>query len=68
MRTAIYQVIDYVLNFLSLQAKKIPIEHILASNRNSVRSGANGSRGEASQQSGVNLDEGANKAKDACNC
>lgn len=51
-----------------LTAKKIPIEHILASTRNSVRPGANGSRGEASQQRGVNLDEGANKAKDACNC
>lgn len=54
---------------LPLSAKKIPIEHILASTRNSLgRPGANGSRGEAAQQSGVNLDEGANKTKDACNC
>lgn len=50
-------------------AKKIPIEHILASSRNnSGRTGAGGSRAESSQQRGVNLEEEANKAKDACNC
>jgi len=48
-------------------AKKIPIEHILASSRNnSGRNGGN-NRVEGSQQQGVNLDD-ANKARDACNC
>jgi len=46
-------------------AKKIPIEHILASNRT-----ANGARqGGSSQAEGnVNLDENASKGRDACNC
>jgi len=47
-------------------AKKIPIEHILASTRGSnTRSSA---RPGAPQQGGVNLDQNANKARDACNC
>lgn len=51
----------------SLSAKKIPIEHILAATRgNAGRPG--GSRTEGAQQQGVNLDEDATKAKDACNC
>lgn len=51
-----------------LAAKKIPIEHILASTRGSVGRGGNGGRPGASQQGDVNLDENANKARDACNC
>ncbi|KAF9532077.1 GTP-binding protein ypt5 [Crepidotus variabilis] len=50
-------------------AKKIPIEHILASTRsNSGRPGASGSRAEGTQAGGVNLDQDATKAKDGCNC
>jgi Ras-related protein Rab-5C len=50
-----------------MTAKKIPIEHILASSR-----GAGGRAGAAgaarSTEPGVNLEENATKAKDACNC
>jgi len=47
-------------------AKKIPIEHILASTRGGTgRPGA--SRAGAAQE-GVNLEENAAKGKDACNC
>ncbi|KAI9572827.1 GTP-binding protein ypt5 [Boletus coccyginus] len=50
-------------------AKKIPIEHILASNRGAGRNGGAGSRTGASRQEGaVNLEENPAKAKDACNC
>jgi len=47
-------------------AKKIPIEHILASNRNAntARTGA----GSSQSQGNVNLDENGTKGKDACNC
>lgn len=49
-------------------AKKIPIEHILASSRNhSGRAGNGGNRAEGSQQQGVDLEEDASR-KDACNC
>ncbi|KAK0246089.1 GTP-binding protein ypt5 [Armillaria nabsnona] len=49
-------------------AKKIPIEHILASTRGAGRAGAGANRAGASrQEGGVNLEEGA-KPKDACNC
>jgi len=49
-------------------AKKIPIEHILASTRGGTgRPGATGSRAGA-RQDGVNLDENQGKGKDACNC
>jgi len=49
-------------------AKKIPIEHILAATRGSVgRPGAAGRAGGA-QEGAVNLEENANKPKDACNC
>lgn len=51
---------------LYLAAKKIPIEHILASTRGSTARD-NGRPG-APQQGGVNLDPNANKARDACNC
>ena len=52
-----------------LIAKKIPIEHILASTRGAGgRGGATGGRPGATQQGGVNLEENANKARDACNC
>lgn len=51
------------------KAKKIPIEHILASSRsNTGRAGAGGNRAEGSQQQGVSFDDDGNKAKDACNC
>lgn len=50
-----------------LIAKKIPIEHILASTR-----GGTGRLGQSSRagtaQEGVNLEENASKTKDACNC
>ncbi|KAJ8084178.1 Vacuolar protein sorting-associated protein 21 [Marasmius tenuissimus] len=51
-------------------AKKIPIEHILAASRGGAgRPGAAGNRAAGSQQEGgVNLEENANKPKDACNC
>jgi len=50
-------------------AKKIPIEHILASTRgNTGRPGAGGNRAEGARQPGVNLEEDAAKGKDACNC
>ncbi|PBL00751.1 ras-domain-containing protein [Armillaria gallica] len=49
-------------------AKKIPIEHILASTRGAGRAGAGANRaGTSRQEGGVNLEEGA-KPKDACNC
>ena len=48
-------------------AKKIPIEHILASSRTS--SGARAGGGSSSQaEGGVNLAENAPKGKDACQC
>ncbi|KAL0950997.1 hypothetical protein HGRIS_007741 [Hohenbuehelia grisea] len=50
-------------------AKKIPIEHILASTRGGAgRPGANGARAGGQQEGNVNLDANANKPKDACNC
>jgi len=47
-------------------AKKIPIEHILASSRggNAGRTGGTSAQG----QGNVNLNENATKTKDACNC
>jgi len=48
-------------------AKKIPIEHILASARGSAGRGGNGGPQGASRQGEVNLENG-NKARDACNC
>ncbi|KAF5390319.1 hypothetical protein D9757_002789 [Collybiopsis confluens] len=50
-------------------AKKIPIEHILAASRGGVgRQGAAGGRSGTTQDGAVNLEENANKSKDACNC
>jgi len=51
-------------------AKKIPIEHILASSRgNAGRPGAAGGRNaEGSQAQNVDLDQNAAAPKDACNC
>jgi len=48
-------------------AKKIPIEHILASNKSGSRTGG-GNDGQASRQSGVNLNEAGSQPKDACSC
>jgi len=48
-------------------AKKIPIEHILASSRGgTTRGGAAG--GGSGSGSGVNLEDGGAKPKDACSC
>jgi len=50
-------------------AKKIPIEHILAATRGANRPGNAGARSTGAGTSGsVNLDENANKPRDACNC
>jgi len=50
-------------------AKKIPIEHILASSRGAAgRPGAGGGRAGGAPEGGVNLEEGQAKGKDACNC
>ena len=58
---------SYILTHLI--AKKIPIEHILASTRGAGgRGGVTGGRPGASQPGDVNLEENANKARDACNC
>jgi len=60
---------DGVVEIFTEIAKKIPIEHILASNRGAGRNGATGGRTGASQQEGgVNLEENQGKSKDACNC
>ncbi|KAG7450359.1 putative VPS21-Rab5-like GTPase [Guyanagaster necrorhizus] len=49
-------------------ARKIPIEHILASTRGAGRAGPGANRaGVSRQEGGVNLEQGA-KPKDACNC
>ncbi|KAI5991646.1 GTP-binding protein ypt5 [Pisolithus albus] len=50
-------------------AKKIPIEHILASTRGAGRNGTQGSRPGASRQEGnVNLEENQTRGRDGCNC
>ncbi|KAJ4489418.1 ras family-domain-containing protein [Lentinula edodes] len=49
-------------------AKKIPIEHILAAGGGVRRPGAPGGRSGSAQEGAVNLEENANKPKDACNC
>lgn len=49
-------------------AKKIPIEHILASTRGAGGRGAAGGRPGAAQAGGVDLEGDAAKGKDACNC
>lgn len=51
---------------MPITAKKIPIEHILASNRGAGRNGAAGRAG--ANQQGVNLEENAPMGKDACKC
>ncbi|TFK57339.1 GTP-binding protein ypt5 [Heliocybe sulcata] len=58
---------DGVVEIFTEIAKKIPIEHILASSRGTGRPGAAGRTGGA-QEGGVNLEENAAKSKDACNC
>jgi len=47
-------------------AKKIPIEHILASSKSNSRNGTGD--GQGSRQAGVNLNESGSQTKDACNC
>jgi small GTP-binding protein len=50
-------------------AKKIPIEHILASTRGGAgRPGATPNRAAGSQAGGVNLEDNQAKPKEACNC
>jgi small GTP-binding protein len=50
-------------------AKKIPIEHILAATRGGAgRPGAGSGRAGGAQEGAVNLEENANKPKEACNC
>ncbi|KAF8922405.1 GTP-binding protein ypt5 [Mucidula mucida] len=57
-----------VVDLFTEIARKIPIEHILASTRGAAgRPGAGANGAGASRQAGVNLEEGA-KSKDACNC
>ncbi|KAK0208600.1 GTP-binding protein ypt5 [Desarmillaria ectypa] len=59
---------DGVVDLFTEIARKIPIEHILASTRGAGRAGAGANRaGSTRQEGGVNLEEGA-KPKDACNC
>jgi len=60
---------DGIVEVFTEIAKKIPIEHILASTRGSGgRGGAQGGRPGAAQQGGVDLEGDAAKGKDACNC
>ncbi|KAJ4001249.1 GTP-binding protein ypt5 [Lentinula boryana] len=61
---------EKVFEYLYLPvAKKIPIEHILAATRGGAgRPGAAGGRAGNAQDAAVNLEENANKPKDACNC
>jgi len=47
-------------------AKKIPIEHILASSKGDSSGSTSNQQG--ARQQGVNLSESANKAKNACTC
>jgi hypothetical protein len=50
-------------------AKKIPIEHILASTRSGAgRLGASTGRFNSGQEGAVNLNERAPSGADACNC
>ncbi|KAI5121330.1 hypothetical protein M0805_003797 [Coniferiporia weirii] len=58
---------DGVVELFTEIAKKIPIEHILASTRGNGRNGGPAGRTNGNQQ-GVNLGENAPKGKDACNC
>ncbi|ETW86901.1 hypothetical protein HETIRDRAFT_377553 [Heterobasidion irregulare TC 32-1] len=59
---------DGVVEVFTEIAKKIPIEHILASSRGAAgRPGAGGGRAGGAAE-GVNLDENQPKGKDACNC
>ncbi|KIJ45596.1 hypothetical protein M422DRAFT_227252 [Sphaerobolus stellatus SS14] len=57
---------DGIVEIFTEIAKKIPIEHILASSRGGNAARAGGASGQA--QGNVNLTENANKPKDACNC
>jgi len=60
---------DGIFDVFTEIAKKIPIEHILAATRGGVgRPGAAGGRAGGAQEGAVNLEENANKPKDACNC
>ena len=54
-------------NMYQISAKKIPIEHILASTRGAGRNGGPAGRAGGNQQN-VNLEENANNSKNACNC
>ncbi|KAI0322683.1 GTP-binding protein ypt5 [Amylostereum chailletii] len=58
---------DGIVEVFTEIAKKIPIEHTMASRGGAGRPGAGGSRA-AGTQEGVNLEENQAKGKDACNC
>ena len=56
----------HICSLMAIPAKKIPIEHILASSKSNSRNGAGD--GQGSRQAGVNLNENGSQTKDACNC
>jgi len=58
---------ENVVELFTEIAKKIPIEHILASGKSGSRNGG-AADGQGSRQSGVNLNEAGSQTKDACNC
>lgn len=60
---------DGIVEMFTEIAKKIPIEHILASSRGAGARSASAAAGAASaNQQGVSLEENASKVKDACSC
>lgn len=58
----------YANLLIGFAAKKIPIEHILASTRGGAGRPGGGSGSGTRQEGGVNLEESTAKPKDACNC
>lgn len=59
---------DGVVEVFTEIAKKIPIEHILASSRGAAGRPGSGSGRSDGAQGGVNLQENQAKGKDACSC
>jgi len=58
---------DGIVELFTEIAKKIPIEHIIASGKGDTRASRNAD-GQNSRGQGVDLSEGASKSKDACSC